>query len=540
MDLELIKEDQKDALEFNPLIANGFSYERMKSAPEYIDAVLKSAFSTLKSIGFTYRGYNIPTVSEGLEALSRSSPRGSKRSLEVTKTSSYPITCKIEFREPSTGATEIFRKDTHVTFLEKGNVFHNKGSKYIVAPKLGDRVFSLDKESIFVAISRSRMVFVRTPYYFNLDGRVISTDIHRAKLYYESGRKAKKTNEKTIPTLVNYMLAECGLTEAYRRFFGVDVLAVHEDDATVERFPLDKYTICKSHGEIKTKTISRTSTALIFRNDQFCPELMHVIAATFFILDKRLDCRDLQIKNLDSKTGWIRALANWALEENDEFAAYEKVESHIESVKSYIDHATRIKFNREGYDIKDTFGLFGYVIRNFAVIASTHNVASLDNKVLSIVPHFLFNLTSSIFRMMFELQKTAAKRELRIAQVRKLIQKTWKEEAAIASVTQADNVRNLDHANDCMVVKATRLMVPQSKPGKGAKKQAEMTNPAFAFHHSKVGLISYQYVNKSCPTGMDSLNPFCVLMPGDVVKPHPAACPIIENMKELTVSKSTL
>lgn len=541
MDIRLAEEDRKDALEFNPLIANGYSYERMKGATEYIDSVLKSAFSTLNSIGFSYAGYEIPSLSDGIEAISRTSHKGgNKRFLEVTKTSSYPITCKIRFTEPSTGASQMFRKNVHITYLEKGNVFHNKGSKYIVSPRLGDRVFSLDKDAIFVAISRSRMVFIRTPYFFNLDGRVVSTDIHRAKLYYDQGRKAKKTNEQTIPTLLNYMLAEHGLTGAFKRFFGVDIIAVHEDQVNEDTFPSDKYTICRSHGKVRAKSVTRTTTALVVRNEQFSPELTHAIAATFFIMDNRVECPSMNVKNLDSKSGWIRALANWALEETDEIAAYEKTESHIESVMTYIDHATHVKFKREGYDIKTTFDLFGYIIRNFAVIASTHDVASLEDKVLSIVPHFMFNLTSSIFRMMFELQKQANKRELKVPQVSKLIQKTWKEEAAITKVTQSDNVRNLDHASDCMIVKATRLMVPQSKPGAGAKKQAEMSNPAFAFHYSKVGLTSYQFVNKSCPTALDSINPFTVLEAGDVLKPHPKAKPIIENIKELTVSKTTL
>lgn len=542
MDTRLAKADQENILKFNPLIANGYSYERMKGAVDYIHSVMKSAFATLKPIGFTYVDYDIPSLIEGMDAMSRTFRKGGsgKKALEITKTSCYPITCKVRFTEPSTGASAVFHKNVLVTFLEKGNVFYNKGSKYIIAPKLGDRVFSLDKESIYVDISRSKMVFIRTPYYFNMDGVVTSTDIHRSKLYHGQKNRSGKPNEQNIPTLVNYLLAECGLQETYKRFFGVDVIAVHEDDITEERFPSDKYVICRSHGKLRAKNIVRTNNALIFRTSQFIPELMHVIAATFFIMDNRLDCPGMQLKNLNSRSGWIRALANWALDETDEFAAYEKIESHIDGVKSYIDHTTHVKFQKEGYDIKDTFDLFKYVIQNFSVIASTHDVASLENKVLSIVPHFLYNLTSSIFRMMFELQKQAAKRELNISQVKKLIQSNWKEEAAISRVTAGDNVRNLDHASDCMVVKATRLMVPQSKPGKGSKSQAEMQNPAFAFHYSKVGLISYQFVNKSCPTALDSLNPFAVIEDGDVLKPHPDAIPVIENMKELTVSKSTL
>lgn len=542
MDIRVIKNDQKSIPELNPTIANGFSYERMKGATEYIDNVLRSAFETLKPIGFSYRGYKILPLYESLEAMSRTCRKSSKRALEITHTSSFPISCKIDFTDPVTHAQRSFRKNTHITYLRKGNIFTNNGSKYIVSPKLGDRVFSLDNDSIFVSISRSRMVFIRTPYFFNLDGRIVSTDIHRAKLYYDA---AGKTNDKTaphaVPTLVNYMLCEHGLTDMFKKLYDTDIMAMHEDDPKLERYINDSnFTVCRSHGKIKAKNVVRTNIAFVLKSEQMTLELMHVLASTFFVLDNHTESPGLELNNLDNTTGWSRALASWAIEENDEFAAVSKIESHIDSVKSYIDEATVMRFNREGYKINSIFDLFQYVICNFPVIAATHNVASMEDKVLSIVPHFMFKLTSSIFRMMFELQKQASKKSLTCQQVEKLLQSTWKEEAALSRITSESNVRNLDHASSLMLVKATRLVVPQALKGPGSKKMAEMNDPAFAHHYSKVGIISYGFINKSCPTAIDSLNPTVRLGPGDVVLPHENAIPIRENIRQLTESKSTL
>lgn len=541
-DLKIIKHAQKHMPKANPRIANGFSYEEMKGAVAWVDSVMRSAFETLGPIGFSYKGYTIPGIYEGMEALSRS--QRSKRALEVTETSSYPITCLIEFKDQQTGQVKVFRKNTHITFMGKGNVFSLNGSKYIGSPKLGDKVLSLDKDNIFVGISRSRMVFIRTPYYFVKDNKIVSTDIHRTKLYYESSARKKqaKANPSGIPTLVNYMLCEHGLTGAFKKFYNVDVEYMREEDyeKNQENYPRDEFVVCRAKGLLKARNIKRSNIVLIFKRKQYTKNLDHIVAAVFFILDNRLECPGLMIDQLDSTTGWTRALARWALEETDEFAACEKAESHVNSVKSYIDHATKMKFNREGYPINDIYDLFKYIIHNFSIIASTHNVASMENKVLSILPHFLFNLTSSIFKMMYDLQKQAAKRPLSCQQVQKLLMALWKEEAALSRLTSADNVRNLDHATDCMLLKATRLIVPQAKRGPGSKKMAEMNDPAFAAHWSKVGMLSYQFVNKSCPTAMDSLNPMCELGPNNEVRPHKDAVKIIENVRELTEIRKTI
>lgn len=544
MDTELILACQEEMPKANELIANGFSYERMKDAPKYIDGVLRSAFDTLRPIGFNYLGYEILPLYDSVMAMSRTCKKSSKRALEIMHTSSFPVCCKLEFTEKSTGLKTVFRKNCQITFFEKGNVFTNVGSKYIGSPKLGDPVFSLDRESIFVSISRSRMVFIRTAYFYVEDGQVVSTDIHRAKLYYDSVKDTQSTKTapapETIPTLVNYILCEYGLQGSYKHFYGTDVQVFHEADFDEDKFSTDEYVICRSNGRQKGRNLMRSSIVLVIPTKQYTLELRHVIAATFFILDSNVDNNFFSLSNLNNPTSWKRALADVAITEDNEMAAIDKVESHIESVKSYIDYATKQNFKREGLDIDDIFGLFKYIICNFPMIASTVNVASMENKVLSIVPHFLFNLTSSIFRMMFELQKEAAKKHLSSQQVKKLLQSKWREEASLYRITSLDNVRSLEHAPDCMLPKATRLIVPQAKRGPGAKQMAEMSNPAFFFHPSLVGIISYQYMSKSAPTAIDSLNPMVRLLPGDVVAPHEAAIPIKENVEELTTSESTL
>lgn len=541
MDLEVILKGQERMIPINPEIGNGYSYEKMKDATWEVDNCLTSAFRTLNAIGVYYEGFEFLPLYESLLALSRTHSNSTKRSLEITHTDAFPINCRIKYVCPVTGQVSRFSKTTQVTFLRRGNVFTNKDSKYIVSPRLGDRVFSLDRDNIFVSISRSRMVFHRTPYMFNIDGRVTSIDIHRAKLYYDGRqRKYNANNQNGIPTLVNYMLADRGLTRTFKEFYDVDVKYVLEDDFVEEDYPGNVYTICRSHGYTKGRHLFRSRTVLIFKNDQFTKDLMHVVGAVFFILDNRLDCPSLVINRLDESTGWIRALASWALDETNILAAMEKIDSHVESVKAYIDDSTCQKFLKEGYIIKDVYDLFKFIIANFPIIASTCDVASMENKVLSIVPHFLFRLTSSIFRMMFELQKPAAKKPLSTPQFEKLLARHWKEEAALSGVTMEDNIRNLDHATDVMVAKATRIIAPQAKRGTGGKKMAEMNDRAFAFHWSKIGITTPQFVNKSSPTAIDSLNPTAIITKDGVVKPHPEALPVIRNIRDLTEVNSTV
>lgn len=542
MDLEVINKGQERMLKINPVLGNGYSYESMKDASWHIDDCLKSAFKSLNALGLYYDGMDYLPLYESLLALTRSHATNStKRSLEVTHTNAFPVLCKLRYICPVTGEQRRYMKTTQVTYIDRGNIFINKDSKFIVSPKLGDRVISLDKGNLFISISRSRMVFYRTPYMFRMDGRVVNIDIHRAKLYYDgTARKQAQPNLNNIPTLVNYLLAEKGLTGMFKEYYGVDVEYVLEEDFNPDEYPSDQYTVFSSNGFTKGRNLFKSRVVMIFKNEQFNKDLMHVIGATYFILDNRLNCPVMVISRLDDPESWRRSLAYWALDEPNLIAAIEKIDSHIKSVKGYIDINTRQRFLKENVVINDIYDLFKHVIKNFSIIAATHDVASMENKVLSVVPHFLFRLTSSIFKMMFELEKQAQKKPLSIPQLEKLLSRLWKEEAALSGIVQESNVRSLDSATDVMLFKATRIITPQQKRGPGSSSMSEMQDRAFAFHWSKIGVTSPQFVNKSFPTAIDSINHFAVLTKDGVLKPHPEALPVIRNIRELTEIRSTL
>lgn len=540
MDLEILHHCQNLIPKVNHDIAEGWSWKQMDHADMFIHKILQAAFVPLNQIGLFYRGYETLTPYEQLRAISRPYKNNNKRSIEITPTSARAIQCNLKFKDQITGAESIFRRNLMIPFLERGNILTNRGSKYIVSPTLSDQVFSLEDGNIFTTISRAKITFIRTPYWFVEDGHDIQIDVQRAQLYKDKqGSTTPQTNKTNahVPTLVNYLLCMHGLSGMFSELYNTEVKYGREKEINDKDFPEDDWVICKSKG---TRTRGRAAkggrseVCIAIPREKYSRELQHIVAALFYILDHRINCPGLTMTQLDSVDGWKRALASFALVGEDIASGLDKIESHLKSVSYYMDNITINKMQSEGLNIRTLLELFKYIIANFSVIACTIDASSLENKVLTVLPNVLYGLTSSIFRMMFEIQKQAKGRISKSQLDKLLTNKLWKDDAALIGITGHSEISSLDSATDVLLLKCTSLMVPQIKKGAGSKTtMSEINNPAFKLHWGQGGVTTYQMVNKSCPTARNRINCFAVVDEQGRLQPHPDAVPVIKNIKTL-------
>lgn len=497
MDLEFINAMCDDAPKFNRRLCEGLSTLEMRNAETFIDKVMQAAAESFH--GVTYHGYKRCTPEE--QFFYTTKKRHGRRTFEHAHSSMYMLKMKFSIF----GKTTIWQP-LLMPYLERGNLFTLRNSRFTVSPTLADNLFSVDSESVFMPMTRSKVKFVRMMYHFMADGRTISGDVHHSRLHFT---EKSKVPTGRFPTLMNYLFCMYGFTNVFSNLFDAEVKYGSREEINPDTYHESEYVICSSRGVSPTRrNYEMTDIQLAVRREDFeRNSVKSAISAFFYILDHYSEREIVDEDFLEDTEFWKATLVFFTWKTIEAGQGLQQIENHLNSIGQYIDELVKNKLRYENIDVSTIDQLFVFIINNFSEMSIGSDVADTQGKQLQVVPIVLLDVIMMISQFMFQMQKHADPKRCTERNIRQCFAKFFKFNAAERIVRGHAEVESLDSATDCMISKVTANLVSQNKRSSKSK-MSEMTDPAFALHPNLAISNTYTYITKSSPSARARANPF--------------------------------
>ncbi|QAX95997.1 hypothetical protein [Vibrio phage vB_VmeM-Yong XC32] len=490
--------------QFEQKVVQGFAGEESKKFVNYVHEVLRIWSRTLEAsgTGITYAGWLPVTPYERLAEHTR--PMSNKRTFEIARNDyrMIKVLLKFEGRPLKTRFLEIPYFDSHGCFLLRD-------SRYHTVPTLTDHLFSIEDGSIFMPVTRARLTFNRQAFYYLADGCTESIDYYWAKLHHSKKNEAPKTRH---PQILNYILAEHGLSETFRRYFNTEIIYGTDDTINDVDFPESEWVICSSAGTRPRSRIAAGSyepprlRVAIPREDYNNRVLKSAIGSIFYITDMCGVEEFYDYTEFDDPFMWKRVLSRFIWKTVEERDAIKHVEEHLDSIHQYLDRSVQRKLRAQNIEVQEINELFFFIMANFSNMTISNNVADMRNKRLSVVEEVMYPVRSMLFNIMFSIQRQA-KARLKPDNIDRQLDREWKPKIMMTIASGHPEIQVIESTTDQKLFKIGRVVHIPSRSG-GKSKSSEMTDPMFELHDSMIDCCSWAFITKASPSGRGSLNPF--------------------------------
>ena len=514
---------------FNENVCEGLACKQLTDVDDHIHQVVVAISKTFPE-GLTYHGYRRCTPYEQFQY--QSHLPGRPRLFDMSPSDVYMAQFHFKFQ-----GKDLPPKPMLLPYVNRGGVITLRGSKFVISPAMVDNLFSIEEGNIFVPLTRSRINFSPVHTSFIANEREVNVDAVYSLLY---NLKKGEGATKCVPTLANYLFAYHGVTETFKRYFGVEVHIGSEKKINKDNFPSNKWVICKSNGNTYSRrygSYSKTPMRIALPASEFKSrrELESTVGAYFYVLDHISDHGFVTEEQLDTPRLWQRALVRFIFKSIDsEQKAITQIETHLESLNYYIDELVRRKLEYEKIPVKNMKELLHYMICNFTNMTMSAEVSSTHNKYLVTTQFVLHDITCDLFRMMYSTKKLTGAR-LTIDAVEKVLRGFPTDKILNIASSGHGEVNSLESASDCMLWKVTMPVIPQTRAtGKtGNNKASEMKDPTYQLSETITTTNSYLAISKSAPSGRGKLNPFMRLEENGAVIPDPRLAPLRKNVRAL-------
>lgn len=538
MDPSLIKRIRKELPKFNDRICNGIATEHMRDAEIMLDNVWKNAIAPLANMGLTYVGYSRCTPQEAFEFAPSRSTKG-KRYLEMEKTEMYLV--KYFLRLNGEDMPPIY---LYVPYARPGGLITIKGSTFGIAPVLIDKAISIGTDQIFVNVGKDRFSFMRYIHYFIQNGvrqseYVVWANIHHAKRSSKSKGNGPYRHVSMDATPVLYLMCKHGLTGAMKKY-GKCNIVVGQHDINVQTYPPDKWTIFESTGSCPNTLKGARNRALYkpseirvaIKNSEITPRVVSMMAGVYYNIDHFSEL--VSVDEVDNTDLWKLILGHITFcSDTIVSKLLQDIDTHINSLDTYIDSMVRQNLKNGGVDVKDIYDLFVYMIDNLPekISQGAGSINTLYGKQLSVLPYVLNSVIKAIFTFSFSL-RPGIQREITYKEVENVMKRL---KPRIAREMNSGNpaVTSVSSAGDNLIFKITSVMVQQSNSTGGRKRSNSHIDASKLLNASLAEVASWNHLPKSSPSGYERLNPCVLIGPDSTILRNPRYKALIDETQAL-------
>jgi len=506
----------------NPFIMEGLGTYMMRQAEEYVDTTFKSAAKGFPA-GLEYVGYERCTPNEEYNEVTR--PKNNKRVYDLAKSDIYLMKFYFKF-----GGVPIPPRYMYLPFVTQAGLINLGGNCFHLSPVMSDKVISPSSNSVFIRLQRDRINFDRTHHTVCVDGanetvRVVWSKLHRKP------QNANKTpiTTKAVSSIVHYLLAKYGYTEMCNRYLGF-VPVVGTDDITVEKYPPDQFVICES-SKIKPATFMgltyvSTELRMAIPKEKWDYQTKMFVGGIFYVFD-HFPTR-MRPEHIDNKSLWMILLGNIIFSGlYGDGKLHDDIKEHLVSLNQYLDTVITVKLKELGYDVGDFYDLLALTVKNFDkwVSESEETSITLFGKTLEVLYYALYDITSSIFKTNFKLNKLSHRKILTSKEVIETMNKELPLGAVYGLTKGNIAVTNVAYSGDNMYPKITSVVALQqviSGANRGRKTRMVVDSSKRA-HPSMLEVGSILFLSKSNPTPAVRANMYMHFDPmtGTILpKPH--------------------
>lgn len=509
----------------NPDIANGIALKAMKGVERYIDKIIRSAepgFPEGLVYGWSSKGGIGFERCTPWEEYSKTVARKTNRStFELARSDLYMVKLYFEFK-----GVELEPRHIYLPYVRDAGLIALRGSTYSISPVLADKAISLGRESMFVALPRAKLTFERRDQHFYTDDtrqtvKVVYSQVHNER---RGARRRPGAGRPTIhgqTTMMHYLLCKYGLVEAFRRFADTAVEFGYPEKINVENYPPAEWTICKSTQmkprSLRTKVYQSSEFRVAIRNKDFGPTVQNMVGGLFYVVDHFPDnVKPEYFCDNGELVMWRILLGQfiWGGDNGSVGKLIEDVNAHFDSLDEYIDEESREMLKADAVPCDNVYDLFFHAIKILStpVVLTDDQVASMYDKNLMILRYALFDITSAIFKFMYQLKKNT-RSEVTEKDITDTMRRILTPELIMKLNHDHGEINSVSSPGDNKYFKITSNLVQQtSSTGKGKNRaKTNLVDPSKFLHSSIAEVGSYAVLPKSSPDGRSRVNPFLQL-----------------------------
>jgi len=552
----MIEED--DCPKFNMDVVNGLACKDIYSSQSYIERIIRCAEQQyppgLEFVGSVrcspYEEYNEITRVRG-------GPNSSKRVFDLAQ--SYVYLVKFKFRWEG---NDLHPKFLYLPYVRQGGLIKIMGKTFSMSPVLADRVFSVGLDDIFIPMPRGKVTFNRELHFYRqgaydpndprdeFTGTRVSKYVTWSPLHNKGAKKNKNSRSSMIQlgrvysTLMHYLLCKFGFDETFKRYGHADVQVVTQEEATLENYPEDQWTVFRS-AKIKPGGVRMreqayeqvaSKLALVVPKYQVTPLLEFMVAGFFYVVDHFPD--QMEVEYVHTTWQW-RVLMGYILfgDEHSQGKLEEDVESHLKSLDGYVDFEVRDNLRTANIECQHIYDLFAFIIENMPrmLIEESGKVSSMYDKQLMILRYVLSDVNNMIFEFLFKITSNN-KKQMTKQELENIMNEYFKPKTILrlSGGKGHGEISSVASPSDNKFFKITSNLVQQSDTaGKGKGRETKPIDPTMYLDASIAEVGGYCVLPKSSPIGKSRINPWVKLGDFNRVERNPEFKDLLDSVQAM-------
>ncbi|WBF04875.1 hypothetical protein [Erwinia phage vB_Ea277G] len=542
-DLELFDFIHDDLPQFNPRICEGFVGEAMESDLEYLDSVARCADEGFPP-EFRYMGIRRLSPLETVKETLMKSDSG-KREFDIAESDLYLAEMLFKYTDPKTKQETLIPKPIFLPFAgEAGNLMLS-GTTNTIASVLGDPVFTVTDRDVFVIFARAKFTMETQQYQLLQDGETVNSYV--VKVTAHNARPKTKASEvrhlpKTISTTGHYLFCKYGVTDVFRRFYGLDVIVCDVNDVR-EMYQGEQWTVLSSKYACgigrpvhsPKKYGMPTQLNLVFRTDQLTMKNtdFHTAAAHFFYVVDHFPLY-FNAQNIDHPDSW-KVVMGYTIHRSNESEGklLNKIDNHLDSLDRYVDVKARRDLRNIGIDVRDIYEFFIHMNDTIQQRMNNADPGNMWGKYLMVNRYVYSSITDAIFNLGWSLNRE--RHPISLQKIKLLLGKKINILSFPMGRRSHGEITSVQFPGDCYLFKYTCNIIRQTNAviQKGKKKKVINVNDvSYHLHPSVVECGSYCNFPKPSPDGRTKLNPFAWIDDDGMFIRNPKYVNLLNMMKD--------
>jgi hypothetical protein len=506
---------------FNPQIAGGLATEYIKHAPKHIDKVWRCAEKDLPE-GLEYLGYEMCTPLEAYNVITRR--KKPRRQYETATSNVFMV--KYLFKYKGQPFPPIYQQ---MLIPGQSGLVPLRGALHAINPVITDKAISVGVNNIFIPLTRAKLKFDRVMQYYLRDGAIKDGYVVWSQIY-RSKTGAVKPTVKANSTLPHYLFSKYGLGEAFQRFANANVVVGDAETINDSTYPSEEWYICestrvppKNHGATRNAAYTPSDIRLAVKRSEWTFMVEGMVLGFFYVVD--YFPQRVTPENVNDTRIWKVLMGHINNDSTEsEGLLINTVDTHLESLDTYVDALVSEDLLAEGLQIADFYELLAELIESFPkrVLDSAQTVSSMYDKQLRVLRYVCLPIVKDIFNFVFELRKKT-KPNLTADDIIKVVNHNFKTERIMKVTYKHPEVRSVSIVSDNPLFAVTLNAVLQTNStGSSSKSKQTTQDPSTHLHASMSEVSGYLNISKAEPSGRSRLNPYVAINEQGVIvrKPH--------------------
>lgn len=495
---------KKDTAKFSRYMVEGFNYNRLKRAYEYVDEFIKYSCNEKTNTYLQYLGCRKLTPKEEIK-LSNNKVRDYEYDFAISDM--YLVEYMFKYAQYD----EILRYQLYLPYMHLGNIMTVSGTKFLVMPVLADKVISIGANGIFVNINTAKHKFDRIFHPIMRNNTISRVPVVCGSFYKNQSKKLENTTEANT-TMIHYLLSVYGYTELCKRYLGfvprpfygppqeeTDDVIIHSIGKAPPGYIGDK------------KLYTPTSICFAVPKEKMNEDVSYLIGSLFYVIDHFPTV--ITIDSLDNTLMWMKLLGEIIHSGNHQLAyIMDKMNAHFKDINSMLPPIVRDKLKSVGQTVFTTLDLIYVIFVNFNNWIMGCEVKTLyNNKAYESESYILNPITSNILRAVLDISKEELRNnkeplDLKVATKimtgyfsKKVIYRLRKDQLIMTS---------LEYSGDHIYPKNTAMVVEQEPDPIDPKKEANSDSDKKKLHASMLTVGNILGLTKKTPTPVVRMNPY--------------------------------